>query len=224
MTDRPVVLLDIETRACPMLIEDQAYWAKRFEDIQAPANWKDPIKVEAYKTETIEKERRKMALDAKTGRVVVAGACLLDGDEPPVTLQATQVDEGGERTVLHHLGRQVLKLVGNEGGYIVAGWNIREFDLPFLAGRAVALGATLPWRLPKPRDYVRVLDGYEVLGGTLGDWMRVCGLPPKDVEGEAVLQLSLEDLQKHCAADLVATRVVMRRLVGAYPILAETYR
>lgn len=222
MTERPIILLDIETRAQQELLDNEDHWIQRKIELEPPANFKNPLVIEAWKTEAIAKERASMALRAHTGRIAALGACGLDSDLMPFHAAALEVSEREEVKLLTELYAWMRALDFANPMFVIAGWNIREFDLPFLAGRALALSLPLPWRLPKPRDWARVLDGYDVLGGhgmggTLSDWMRVCGLPPKTADGADTLSLTLPELGQHCCDDLVATRVVLRRLVASYP-------
>jgi hypothetical protein len=214
---RPIVVVDIETRPDQAILDDAAYWSQRAQEIQAPANYKDQVKIENWKTEALAKERAGLALVSHTGRIAAVGACLLDSDELPMVQHADDVSADWEALLLGYLHGAISKLAAKDPMYVVAGWNIRDFDMPFLAGRALVLGLTMPSRFPKPKDWVRVLDGCDLLDGTLSDWMRAVGLPPKKVEGADTLHLPLPELGVHCSDDLVATRVVLRRLVAAYP-------
>lgn len=217
MTDRPIIVFDIETRADQALHDDVDHWAQRAQEIQAPSNYKDEVKIAAFKTEAAMKERASMALSARTGRIAAIGVCGLTSVEAPLVDHAEEVNENEEDRLIGLLDGWMRRLSKENSLYVVAGWNVRDFDMPFLAGRALVLGLTMPSRFPKPKDWVRVLDGCDLLDGTLSDWMRAVGLPPKKVEGADTLHLPLPELGQHCCDDLVATRVVLRRLVAAYP-------
>lgn len=217
MTDRPIIVLDIETRADQALHDDVDHWAQRAQEIQAPSNYKDEVKIAAFKTEAAMKERANMALSARTGRIAAIGVCGLTSVGAPLVDHAEEVNENEEDRLIGLLDGWMRRLSKENSLYVVAGWNVRDFDLPFLAGRALVLQVPLPWRLPRPKDWVRVLDGCDLLEGSLSDWMRACGMPPKKVDGADTLQLSLPDLGEHCRDDLLATRNVLERLVASYP-------
>lgn len=222
MAERPILLIDIETRPDPDLLDNADHWARVFDELEAPKNYKDPLVIEKWKRERLVELREGCALHAHTGRIAALGLCDLRENTKPWTMYAPVVREEDERMLVRNLREMVLLEAGAasaDGGYIVAGWNIREFDIPFLTGRCLALGEPMPWRFPRAKDWVRVLDGYEQVGGKLSDWMRVCNLPPKKADGEDTLKLSLPELGEHCRDDLIATRVVMRRLVEAHPLL-----
>jgi hypothetical protein len=131
---------------------------------------------------------RVAVLDIETGglspevdRLLAAGLLLKDPDGQERVL----VFRGSEREILEGLTQTLL----SERPRILVVYNGLDFDLPFLAARARALGVGFPFELD-PRDRVRVSGTAGVLGKEPISFPRVLkrpvGLPIVDVFGLVV--------------------------------------
>lgn len=210
--NRRAIVLDIETKA------DEAYTSRlEFREqlrasIEAPSNYKDPVKIEAYCDDQFDKALQRFALSPMTGRVVCVGLAWLDEDREPVTYA-----DDSEAAVLMCLMNWL-----PENPAALAGFNVRKFDLPFLATRASLHGIELaPW-WPHSRDYRRIADLRDVLeDGALAKWLDRFGLPPKTAEGSEVEGMTLEEIAAYCANDVKVERELVRRCAWAMPAIRE---
>lgn len=210
-----MIVVDIETRPNPQVLEDPEFWARKAEQLVPPLNYKDPAKIEDWRTKRITELREHAALEATTGIIVCIGYATSEVGAD-VLCTETQ-DSAGEARLLERF----FEALADEDAATLrvwSGWNIASFDLPFLFGRAIA--QTLWARagvLPMPRNYRRVLDLYQILGGTLEDWMVALGWGQKKISGPDLLTVPLDVLVEHCHDDvrvswLLAERVA--RLAG----------
>jgi hypothetical protein len=125
--------IDIET--CGLSTEEVLQVAPTFD---APANYKDPVKI----ADAIKDKQAAFvdgaALSAMTGRVLAVTTALGE-EEPHVAVSPTQDTEAG-------LLREAFTLISEtiqKGSYVV-GYNILRFDLPFMIRRAWFLGVRVP--------------------------------------------------------------------------------
>lgn len=204
MSDRyPWAVIDIETGPDPKLLADESYGLEVLEEMHAPSNYKDPLKIAAWQSAALLRHREKMALSPATGVVRCVGLMFEDGTQ--------LLHCGGEldtlRQTLNGLAGEMLALVG---------FNLREFDLPFLHTRCAIHG--LPaHELPALRDHARVIDLRDCLiEGNLGVWMRAFGLGKRDVTGKAIANLSDGELAEHCRQDLKVTHTMAKALKWAF--------
>jgi hypothetical protein len=119
MTTRHPIVFDIESGPSP----DAAEFAPEFE---APANYKDPAKIAAYKIDKLQEWVEQAALSAVTGRVLAIGIrengstlILCDDDEAAMLAEfwAYVAPDGKIRAPL-------------------VGFNSNRFDIPFLVRRS----------------------------------------------------------------------------------------
>ncbi len=115
------------------------------------------------------------------------------------------------------------------------GHNIKEFDIPYLCRRLMALGIPLPrylqisgmkpwetnlvdtmhqWRFGDTRHYVSL----DLLARTLG-----IPTPKEDMDGSQVQRVFYEDrdlerIKKYCIRDVVTTARIMQRFRGLEPV------
>jgi predicted PolB exonuclease-like 3'-5' exonuclease len=170
------IVFDIET-----IPQDEGRLLALAPEFMAPANLKDPAKIEA----AIAKKRADYLADAalnwKTAEVVLIGA----GDDTGI--QSFTADTEKE------LIGNFLSLVGDAlaDGVAAGGHNVKGFDLPMLVNRARVHGLRVPssilafWKgRPTWNEYV--FDTMEILsfgksfeGNGVNDVARVFGLPPK---------------------------------------------
>lgn len=154
------MVFDIETAPLPNAHEFLE--PPDVEDISAPANYKDPAKIEQYiadaKTKRLEKHSRdcaeKAALDWNVGRVIAVGLQTELMDRPQVALAET---EKREREVLFWLWETL------RDRRPIVGFNIRSFDVPFCIQRSRLLGLVPP-RLSLARfDNHDLTDLFDIL-------------------------------------------------------------
>lgn len=126
-----VVILDIETGKCPDAIPPEFEEPKRKKDGELYA-----------KAKTIEEQRQewesKCALSGLTGRVLAIGFRGSRFGQPPTRETIERIHSiglmDGEKELLEWFWTWFNHYIGE--GYIIAGWNIRKFDLPFLIQRS----------------------------------------------------------------------------------------
>lgn len=205
--DGNIIVLDIETRPDPAIAEDAVWWAKQLEGIEAPSNYKDPLKKEAYMAEKLEERRGKMALSSKTGIVVCIGWQYWE-EETATVLETKSVDRNGEKDLLARFA-SILR-AGDPSLFV--GWCVRRFDLPFLIARAIIAGVEIT-RLPMPRNWNRVVDLSQDLDidGTLSEWQYLMGGGFKEHDGDELAGLSIPELALHCADDVHDAAEMARR-------------
>ena len=170
------IVFDIETIA-----QDEARLLALAPEFTAPANLKDPAKIDA----AIAKKRADYLADAalnwKTAEVVLIGA----GDDT----QIQSFTAGSEKELVGDF----LGLLGEAlaDGVAVGGHNVKGFDLPMLINRARVHGLKIPmtvlsfWK-GRPTWHESIFDTLELLsfgkafdGNGVDDVARVFGLPPK---------------------------------------------
>ncbi len=210
---KPAIIIDIETRPDPDLSVDEEYLEALRASIPDNRAVKDAFLQEAKRDEKIVQHIERMALQATTGAVVAIGVASLSQDDQVVLHNMTH-----EAFLLADFQRFLDEVPGKP---VVAGFNVREFDIPFLTARCAINGIDLPDWWPFIRDWHNVADIMDVLGksGKLAEWARAFRLPPPTVSGEAVTKLSEEDLVKHCDEDLTVTKAMMRKLARRFPCL-----
>jgi hypothetical protein len=154
---RQALVLDLSTAPLPNAAE--------FVDgdaIQAPSNWKDPAKIEAYKTEQLAERISKAALDFDLARITGAGVMVIDSDKDPVaeTTIAVARDEDDERALIEGVSLQLRDRT-------LIGYNGKAFDWPLLMRRARYLGVSpVPYinidRYKSPHhDLLELLSGHD---------------------------------------------------------------
>jgi len=170
------IVFDIET-----IPQDEAKLLALAPEFVAPANLKDPAKIDA----AIAKKRADYVADAalnwKTAEIVLIGA----GDDTGIQ----SFTAGTEKELVGNF----LTLVGDAlaDGVAVGGHNVKGFDLPMLVNRARVHGLKIPttvlqfWK-GRPTWHESVFDTLELLsfgrsfdGNGVEDVARVLGLPPK---------------------------------------------
>lgn len=198
------MIFDIETESNPKALEFMP-------EPSAPSNYKNPESiakyVEAKKQEWIEGA----ALDPDYGRIV---AIAIQEDERPIQfLLEDEVDmiEWFWRAYEYHKG-------------FSCGYNILNFDLPYLLRRSFALGIK-PTRLPNLARYRThpTLDLMAVLynWGQAKSLKWVCrryGIenPLPGLDGSKVKEMDAETLEKYVCNDVRLTYELWKRMRGIY--------
>lgn len=123
----PKLYFDIETEPLPeVLVNPERYY-------KADSRLKDPEKIKA----NLEEKAQDAALHPTTGRVLAIGYSL-NGDEWQ-EIADQRFQEAEVITVFFDRAYEALRYCGR-----VIGWNILDFDLPFLVYRARVLGVHVP--------------------------------------------------------------------------------
>ena len=115
-------------------LKDEAKIAAKIEQAKI-----DHEKVVSDYTEAVTK---KCCLDADYGHVVAIGVMYLDEAMKPTRTDILSGTKDGEATMLQGFWRAFEKIRGSYGQMF--GWNIQNFDLPFLIKRSWHLGVEVP--------------------------------------------------------------------------------
>lgn len=206
------LVFDIET------VEDVHYTARDgflellWQDCQAPSNYKDPEKIEAERRRLYAAKRERLALSPRTGRICAIACGWLDDDE-------IECFTGNEQEIV----RGFLREAGKHGRAVLAGFNIREFDIPFVAVRASLVGIDVPsWWPPIGRFDRFVADARDLLqDGKLADWLHCFELPPKNGEGSECHNMTEQQLRDYVTNDVRVERLLLRRLAHALPAIRD---
>ena len=214
-----MILFDIETRGNQEALQF-------LPEVQAPGNYKDPEKIEAYIARKREEQINNAALDPDLGKIVAIGwmdvkakelePVLVDKIEPVSWLIADYENEEG-------LIKAFWKLLKEHNGYCV-GYNLLNFDLPYLVRRSFALDIKLPiypimaryrtqpvldlmqvlynWGAPKSLKWVAERYGFIV--------------PMPDVDGSMVADMDEDTLRKYVESDIVVTYQLYKKMEGIY--------
>jgi predicted PolB exonuclease-like 3'-5' exonuclease len=210
------VVFDIET--APLAVA-----ADYLEPVEAPANYKDPIKIAAAIAEKTAEQLSRCSLDVDLCRVVAIGYQFADTDAPTVL---TAPDEAQEVAALTQFWTAV-------GDRHLVGFNCLAFDLPVLLRRSLYLDVPAPrlqvdrFKHPSVTDVMQLLS----FNGTL----RLRGLsfytkrfgfvvPPDTLTGadipEAVATGRWTDVEQHVRADVLKTALLAERL-GVFSLRPE---
>lgn len=181
-------------------------------EIEAPSNYKDPAKIEAYKAEKLREWKDSAALSAITGKVLAIGL-RYQGEFIPLI--------GDEATVIKEFWQRVTR----NGAFIadLIGFNNASFDIPFLVRRSWKLGVDVPSTLVNGR-YLnsRIIDLMQVwkcgdyqASVSLDKLARYLGVGEKSGSGAEFAALLATDKPKaieYLANDLLLTEKCALRL------------
>jgi DNA polymerase elongation subunit (family B) len=205
-----MLFFDIETRANPQTINFM-------EKPNAPSNYKDPEKIQAYVDKKMEEQIEKAALDADFGQIVAIGVKEDDGEIMSWVANSSRV--GDEKDALIWFW-QKLKM---HTGYC-CGYNIINFDLPYLMRRSFDLGIEIPF-LPDLRRYstqptldlMMVLynwSGYKSLKFVAERYGLDNPLP--ELEGSQVENMDAETLKLYVENDVSLVYQLYQKMNGIY--------
>lgn len=215
--DRPrnhCLVIDIETKADTAYLELPEVQSDIEAAIKVPENYTKPDSIREYRENAARRAMAKAALDPQLGRIVAIGHADL-ADEDAIDCIANEDEAallGDFRELLRFLGPQV-----------IAGWNVRAFDVPFITARCVVHGVELPEWWPHSRAYHAIADAMEMLaperGAKLRSWLRRTGLPNKTADGSEVERMTLPEIVAYCTNDVRVERQLVRRCAWAFPQL-----
>ena len=147
-----MIVFDIETGPLPA---EQI--RERMPQFEAPANFKDPAKIEAHIMQKRLDWIERAALDATTGQILAIG--VLDAREEGV--EKIQYLTGDEAEIIAAFSSIVMQCGGS--GWPLVGWNIFGFDLPFILRRSWIQRVALPEWIRSGRYWDRCfVDAMEV--------------------------------------------------------------
>lgn len=226
MTDRRVpVVVDIETEPDLKWLDEteelfQDSLAERdppdnYESDEAQKQWYQKLFLTAPK-----KRRKKAALSPMDGRITAIAVAPLWGDMEPIAL----VNRVSESTLIYDFLAAIPQCTDNQPA-VLAGYNVAEFDLPFIVARAAIHEIRLPrWWPDVAKRYGICLDAYDMLGRQrqLGEWLARFGLPPKIGNGKLVATYTDAELQGYVQNDVRVERLLLRRLAAVSPAIRET--
>lgn len=219
MTDKRIPLVfDLET-------EPDMAWLDRtgreFADaLDPPANYKKAESIEKWIAERAAERVEKASVSPIDGRITAFAVAPLWSDAKPVAI-ANRVSES---TLIRDLIVEIRRLV-RDGEPILAGYNVRTFDLPFLAARAAVHQITLPaWWPDLTRSWGSCIDAYDVLGreGKLDLWLTRFGLPGKTGSGALIHEMTDDQLEAYVANDVAVERALLQRLALVSPAIRST--
>lgn len=216
------LFFDIESCACP---ENLALAPEP----KAPANLKDPAKIQT----AIEEKKRELienaALDPDYGKVLSIGYAF--GLDMPITVNAVgdrAFPDSEPTTAEYTLSENDLiedfwdAFASRRGACV--GFNILSFDLPFLMARSMYLGIKIPY-LPMLAKFRTepVTDLYAIRynwgpGKGLKQVCKLLGIKNdcEGVDGSQVKDLDPETLRKYQASDVKLTIELYKRMNGVY--------
>lgn len=179
--------------------------------------------IRPFVQDSLRKTARRGAMKMYGCEIVAIGVGGINS--PKVTAWATDEEHTEEdvlKTFMEALHRQPTMLVG---------FNIRDFDIPVLRARCIALGIPWPDYLPQNKfedrvDRTAVFDIRDVLAeGPLDTWLKMLGLPPKTARGSLVANMSPEERRQYVADDVERerrlARIVMRQQRNLAVLIAD---
>jgi hypothetical protein len=206
-------IFDIETG--PLPIEQLVHVMPTFE---APSNWKDDEKIKAKIAEQESKWFDRAALDARTGEVLAIGLSKsVEGESETIILDRNQFTEC-------ELLSQFWDMVSEYRSKRWIGFNIFNFDLPFLMRRSLFHGVTPGLQLSNSRYFdPRFIDimnlwqcGNREQTINLNSLAKFVGLPGKSGSGADFAEwfkTEPERAKAYLTQDLELTKQIADRMI-----------
>lgn len=196
------LVFDIETVPDQRIRGDADFLCELMDGIEAPSNYKDPVKIAAYRKDRLDSTIAKLALQPWGAQVVAIGYSDLDETGDPTVIVGTS-----EEAVLG----EFLALLPDRR-IVLAGQNIRRFDLPMLTVRFGVHRLMPPtWWPGDGRHWETTVDLMDITGGCgLDKLARAYGLPGKLGSALEVEQMSQDELVAYCAHDVRLTRTLVQ--------------
>lgn len=182
------------------------------EEIEAPANYKDPEKIAAYKLEAQQELWHKQATVSYKGRIVCAAWAL--GDAEPTVVSGDEKDVTGKlyaamQMAYHYIGHNV------------------TFDLLFAAHSGIRHGFAIGQLIESKTKWDKVYSDTMEMAGFGLEWhykislenlCKLCGIEPPFGKGSDVFAWhqagDMASIEKHCLSDLVAMRNCFYKLTA----------
>ncbi len=208
------IFIDIETLPSPE--------PPSLDEIQAPANYKDEAKIQAFKESKINEFYRAQALDSMRGQLLCIGFAIDDG--PVQTLIRGMDGVNSEYDLLEAFSQEIKYC----SPVTWCGHNVKTFDLQWLWRKALKFGITaLAQKIPRERYSRDVVDTLELWAGpdyrdrtSLDAIAQFLGLQGKtgDLDGSKVydfwLEGKLQEIKDYCARDVELTRSIFNIING----------
>ena len=211
VTGRPWMVFDIETIPMPGCADYLP------DDIEAPANYKDPAKIAAYKDEKRQEQIARAGLDLDLCEICAIGIAFPAG----VAYAQTRATHS-EADMLRGFW-QFVRTLQKDGGNLV-GFNCVSFDLPILLRRSLYLGIDTPAIALDKYRHEGVIDVLDVLTFNGRQKMRLLrfyakrfGISHDDsVNGDQIAALAAAGewgkVEAHCRADVQTTTTLAARV------------
>lgn len=211
------ITLDIET----LPTEDPDVIKYLTDNLTAPGNYKDPVKIAEYIENNKDEVIRKTSLSGLFGRVYCLG-CAVDDDDPMVMT-------GDEKEILLqyreiHMQNREIRLIGH---------NINQFDIPFICQRMMINNIKPIYRYDEKAWNRNVVDTMEMIAFGTRNMISLQNLclalgvqsPKNDLDGSKVYDYYLagrhQEVYEYCSQDVVATRECYKRLTGVHSLAAS---
>jgi hypothetical protein len=207
-------------------------------EIEAPGNYKDPSKIGEYITRAKDEQIAKMALDPDFGKITTVSFCVLPDTYSVIFVRGEndKKDKLSDKLTKRVSCQEVVteaKLLGElwynlDQAEKLIGYNILEFDLPFIMRRSMVNGVKPPFipNLAKFRSDLRTMDLFMILNNwKLGKGLKtirnIYGLtnayPEIDgITGAEVNNQPLELRLKYAINDVVLTKQLYYKMNGVY--------
>jgi predicted PolB exonuclease-like 3'-5' exonuclease len=210
------IVLDLESHA----IADAATYLT--EPVDAPSNWKDPLKIEQYIKDAKQAQLDKAALDVDLARIVCMG--LQFHGETVFTETWVLKDETQERTLRGKVFDNWFSSHNTADWPILVTFNGLGFDLPLLLRRALYLGVKAPNIQIDRFKHPHVLDLMDILNysgkfksHSLNFYCQRFGIPYEDEHTGAEIagMVAAGDwagVEHHNAACVQATYALAKRM------------
>jgi predicted PolB exonuclease-like 3'-5' exonuclease len=192
------------------------------EPVEAPSNYKDPAKIEAWIAEAKQAQLDKAALDIDLARIV----CLGWLEHGPADDKDTHIfkDDIEERRIIGQFFDVFFQSRNTADWPILVTFNGLGFDLPLLLRRALYLGVRAPniqidrYKHPHVIDLMALLnlDG-RLKSHSLRFYANRFGIPVDDEStgadiGALVEADNWQAVEAHCASDVAATYALAKRM------------
>jgi hypothetical protein len=203
-------VIDIETAPLP----DAAGY---LEPAEAPSNYKDPAKIEAYCAEKNAENLGRAALDCDLCQIVAVGWQREDWNEPVVLTLDSEPNGSIKEAAL------LADFWGDLHQHATIGYNTLGFDLPVLLRRSLYLGIQHPFvNIDKYRTnhidlQMRLSYNGAIKFRPLSFYCRRFGIPcddetsGKDI-GAFVAAGEWDKVAAHCRADVLKTKALAERM------------
>jgi predicted PolB exonuclease-like 3'-5' exonuclease len=210
VTGKPWLCFDCETAPMPGCADYLT------DPIEAPANYKDPLKIAAYIEEKRQKQIADAGLDLDLCEVVALAI------QFPDECYCQTRESWTEGDILDGFWRFV-RTIQREGGNLV-GFNCLAFDLPVLLRRSLYLGVPVPnLQIDRYRHDGIVDVAHELTFGGRMTWRSLAfyakrfGIPHDDsVKGEDIQGLvqakDWAKVEAHCRSDVASTAALAARI------------
>ena len=181
---------------------------------QAPGNYKDEAKIAAYIAEKQQEQIERAALDADYGRIVAIGWKIKSG---PVMSMVYPQDSEADM-----LGVFWQTLYEQKG--LCCGYNVLNFDLPYMLRRSMELGVAVVFK-PNLAKY-RLLPTLDLMG-VLYNWQNFKGLkfvaqrygldnPLPELDGSQVAGMDADTLRAYVENDVYLVYQLYQKMNGIY--------